>query len=268
MTSYGSPPPPDAEGGQQPPGPQPQSPLGQRQPPQPPPGWQGPQPPQPPPPKKPFYKKWWFIAVAALVVLFAIIRPGSGNDAADTASPGSSASEPAESESAGSEPAAEETTPEVTEDPAPSAPGIGDPVRDGKFEFVVNSVECGLTLIGTADFGVTAQGQFCLVNLSVTNIGNEPQAFFGDNQKLFNEAGQEYSASSEAAIYLPEANSLFQEINPGNQLTGIVVFDIPADAVPVRIELHDSVFSGGVAESVKSTETVAVSSFGVRSRAG
>jgi hypothetical protein len=33
---------------------------------------------------------------------------------------------------------------------------------------------------------------------------------------------------------------------PGNSLTGTVVFDIPVDAVPASLELHDSLFSGGV----------------------
>ncbi len=36
------------------------------------------------------------------------------------------------------------------------------------------------------------------------------------------------------------------EINPGNQVNGIIVFDVPKDVQPTRIELHDSLFSGGV----------------------
>lgn len=244
MTSYGGGVPPNEppQGWQQP---------QQGQPPE---GWQGPsqqgwqgQPPQqgwqgqpPPAKKKKFYTRWWFFVLLAVVVIVAIATSGGSDDDSDTASPAPS------SESVGSDSAAEPAPEETEAEPPPAAAGIGTPVRDGQFEFVVNSVECGVPQIGSADFGVTAQGQFCLVNLSVTNVGDEPQSFFGDAQRLFNEAGQEYGASAEAAIYLPEANSLFQEINPGNQLVGVVVFDIPADAVPFRIELHDSAFSGGV----------------------
>ncbi len=36
------------------------------------------------------------------------------------------------------------------------------------------------------------------------------------------------------------------EINPGNTVKGMLVFDMPKDAKPTSIELHDSPFSGGV----------------------
>jgi Domain of unknown function (DUF4352) len=58
-------------------------------------------------------------------------------------------------------------------------------------------------------------------------------------------AGRKASADDETAIYLDDAQSLHEEINPGSSLRGIVVFDVPVDAVPATIELHDSAFSGG-----------------------
>ena len=39
---------------------------------------------------------------------------------------------------------------------------------------------------------------------------------------------------------------LFEEINPGNTVKGRVYFDVPKNAKLVKIELHDSMFSGGV----------------------
>jgi hypothetical protein len=47
------------------------------------------------------------------------------------------------------------------------------------------------------------------------------------------------------------AQTLWEEINPGNVLKGIVVFDIPRNAEPTSLELHDSMFSGGVTVSLK-----------------
>ncbi len=35
-------------------------------------------------------------------------------------------------------------------------------------------------------------------------------------------------------------------INPANTIDVSLVYDMPAAAVPARIELHDSMFSGGV----------------------
>ena len=139
--------------------------------------------------------------------------------------------------------------PSSTPTPAPKAPAvaaIGTPVRDGKFEFTVGGITCGLSEVGTAPLTKAAQGQFCLVDVTVKNIGDQAQPFFGSNQYAYNAAAQKYTADTEAAIYLPEANSLFVPINPGNQLTGKVIFDIPAGATLTKIELHDSAFSGGV----------------------
>jgi hypothetical protein len=43
-----------------------------------------------------------------------------------------------------------------------------------------------------------------------------------------------------------ESSVLFNTINPGNAVTGKVVFDIPKGAKLTTLELHDSAFSGGV----------------------
>lgn len=127
------------------------------------------------------------------------------------------------------------------------AAGIGDPVRDGKFEFIVQKVKCGVGKVGNNLLGERAQGQFCLVTVKVTNIGKEPQAFTDGAQKAYAADGTEYGTNSSASIYANDVDStLFNEINPGNGITGVIVFDIPKDAKLAKLELHDSHFSGGV----------------------
>lgn len=128
---------------------------------------------------------------------------------------------------------------------------IGTPVRDGKFEFTVTSVKCGVTSVGDSILGTKAQGQFCLVALKVTNIGKEPQYFSDDNQKAFGTDKSQYSADSEAGMYANGDNQvLLNEINPGNSVTGTVVFDVPKTAKLASLQLHDSAFSGGVTVNV------------------
>jgi hypothetical protein len=195
-------------------------------------------------PKKPWYRRWWAIALGvllAVIVLAAVF--GSGGDS-PTATTDEQAAETT------TEPAAP-AEPEPTEEPAPepepeAGPGIGDEAVDGDFTFVVTSVEDGPPIIGTADFGIEPQGKFVLVTLTVTNNGDSAGSFLGSNQYLIDTEGRKASADDEAAIYLDEAQSLYEEINPGNSLTGIVVFDVAVDAVPASLELHDSAFSGGV----------------------
>lgn len=134
---------------------------------------------------------------------------------------------------------------------AKAAAGMNQAVRDGKFEFTVTKVQCGASQIGSNDFGVKAQGQFCRVSLTVKNIGDKAQMFDGSSQHAFNAAGQKYDADTAAAIYLgDEANSFLKDINPGNSVNGTVVFDIPKDAAITKLELHDSAFSGGVTVKV------------------
>jgi hypothetical protein len=208
----------------------------------------------------PAKKKSWFArhkvltALGGIVVLVVVIAiaTGGGGQPSDTAQPVAGAASTATATTDAGQPPAEtaETTPaepstQATTDAAP-ATGIGTPVRDGKFEFTVTQVETGVGHVGSDAFGVDAQGQFVLLHLTVTNIGDEAQYFDGSSQKLHDTAGRTHSADTEAAIYLDDANSLLNQINPGNTAEGVVVFDVPTDAVPATAELHDSPFSGGV----------------------
>lgn len=135
-----------------------------------------------------------------------------------------------------------------SEDKPATTVKLNETARDGKFEFVVKGVECGKTTIGTNQYLTkNAQGQFCLMTVSVKNIGNEAQGFFGSNQKLLNAQSQQYAADDTAGAYLDQNYStLFSNINPGNSVEGVIVFDIPKGQTPVSAELHDSSLSSGV----------------------
>ncbi|MGY1813253.1 DUF4352 domain-containing protein [Blastococcus sp. SYSU D00820] len=181
------------------------------------------QPAPPQPTSKPFYKKAWFLALVAIVVI-AIIATQTGKGGSDDSSAGSASGGSSES----------------------SSVGIGQPALDGKFQFVVNGVDCSATSLGDQYVSITAQGTFCIVDLTISNIGNEAQSFFGENATLRNAEGQEFSADTEASFYLPNSASLYEEINPGNTLNSKVIFDVPVGTTPASLELHDSAFSGGV----------------------
>ncbi|MEU8298948.1 DUF4352 domain-containing protein [Micromonospora sp. NPDC048909] len=133
------------------------------------------------------------------------------------------------------------------EEKAAKTAKIGQPARDGKFEFTVKSSKCGVAKVGSDLVGEKAQGQFCLVTVNVKNIGKEAQMFDGSSQKAYAADGTEYSSDTGAAIYANKnAETFLNDINPGNQVTGVVVFDIPKKVKLAKLELHDSPFSGGV----------------------
>jgi Domain of unknown function (DUF4352) len=128
------------------------------------------------------------------------------------------------------------------------APGplgrIGEEVRDGKFAFTV-------TKTATSPFvgGHTAQGTYLVVFMTVWNTSTEPWSFFANAQKLKDFGGREFEAS------LGTFSGDFQDgddINPGNQITAKIAFDVPPDPnlTACVLTLHDSMFSGGVKVSL------------------
>src|SRR5215475_4626180 len=132
-----------------------------------------------------------------------------------------------------------------------AAVGLNQPARDGKFEFTVTKLECGIDQLGDKLLNKKAQGQFCKVYVSVRNIGNEARTFDASNQYAYNAAGQKYDAEGSAGLYLGEESKAFlEQINPGNSVNGIVVFDVPKEAKIAKVELHDSGLSGGVVVNV------------------
>lgn len=197
-------------------------------------------------PKKSWYKRWWGIGLIAMagIVVLAMATSGGGEQT-PTAEPSAEASEPA----AETAEAAAESSPEPPAAPseeAPADPGIGVPVRDGKFEFTVEGVQQGVASLGDEFLGTTAQGAFTLVTLKVTNIGDEPQTFLDSNVKGIDSQGREVASDSSAGIYAnSEAQGFINEINPGNSVTAVVVFDLPAGESLTKLEVQDSAFSGG-----------------------
>ena len=201
------------------------------------PGHRG-QPGAPAPQGRPWFRKKRFIVPAALVLLAILFNVVGGGSDSDTTAASTTRPAPTATPAASAKPAAAAKK--------ATAPGMGSKVRDGDFEFVVTKVSCGISQVGSADFGQKAQGQFCRVDVTVSNIGNEPQTMFSDNQYAFDAKGHKFSASSEAAIWDDKAQLIFEEINPGNSLKGRIYFDVPKNAKPVELELHDSMFSDGV----------------------
>ena len=130
---------------------------------------------------------------------------------------------------------------------APKLPGLGDPVRDGKFEFVVTKVDCGKPTVGNKYLKTTAKGKFCVVSLSAHNVGDQQRIFSGRAQKAYDAAGHEYGNDAVADFYANDNSQTFlKRISPGDKVTGKVVFDVPRSAKLTTIELHDSFLSNGV----------------------
>ena len=202
-------------------------------------------------------RKNWFLrhkvitAIGAVLLLgmFAGIANGSGTKSVSTVpvdAPVATSTTPdqaALNKAAADKAAADK----AAADKAAAAPQLGKTVRDGKFAFTVTAVKCGIAQVGTNVYLTKkAQGQFCQVSLKVENVGNEAQMMFASNQYLFDTNGRKFSADPEANIYDDTAKLMFENINPGNSIQGHVYFDVPKGTKVSKLELHDSMFSGGI----------------------
>lgn len=220
---------------------------------------------------------WWLFILAVTVLPFGACAAGFGIGSAgdgDTAAAVDAPTLPGEPSTA---PVAEPTQPPEPTPPAattqqavpteaattadgsapaeaaPAAgPGVGTPVTDGEFTFVVTGVERPGNTIGEDPFTETAQGEFVVVRVDVTNSGTEARTLSSSDQYLFDDQGRKFEAST-AIFALEDADKTFlEEINPGNVVTGApLLFDVPAGVVLDRIELHDVFYSPGVSVSLR-----------------
>ena len=122
---------------------------------------------------------------------------------------------------------------------------IGTPVRDGNLEFVVTGSAAACTQVGSGLVTRTAKGQYCLVDVRVRNVKDSSRILFESYEKLVDSAGDQHNADiSMRVIYVNQ--TLWNKIEPGQQVRGTMVFDIPRGTRAERLELHDSPASGGV----------------------
>ncbi|MDG4790613.1 DUF4352 domain-containing protein [Micromonospora sp. WMMD1102] len=132
-------------------------------------------------------------------------------------------------------------------DRSPRVVDLNQAARDGDLEFRVRELRCGLTEVGDPLVSQLAVGQFCVVDLAVRNLGTRPVTFQDTLQVAYGPAGQRFGVDSSAGL-LANADRLgfLSEINPGNRVTGVVVYDIPPDARIVRLRLRASATSPGI----------------------
>jgi hypothetical protein len=131
----------------------------------------------------------------------------------------------------------------ATTRPAGGASGQRRTVRDGKLEFTVISVSCGHEAVGQPPLEFRTSGQFCLVRLQVRNIGHESWRA-PPNQYLVDSAGDRHAIDVRAGLAV-SSQRLLEQLEPGQRVAGTLAFELPRNAHPERLVLHDSLLSRG-----------------------
>lgn len=178
---------------------------------------------------RPWFMKKRVLVPLVLMVLLAVLQAVNGGGGTEATHTAIGVSQP-------------------TADDAPATVAhIGAKVRDGHSEFVVNGVEHpGKTIAGKYGKTLTANGEFVIVRVDITNIGKEPQTPDCSCQLLINDKAWEFEPSP-SILSTKEALKFVQRINPGETVKDVVLlFDLTPGTKAGSIELHDSQFSPGV----------------------
>lgn len=219
-----------------------------------PPSGSGPLPPAPPTPAP--QKRNWFARhkiltglaglVAVVVVATAATSSSGSSDPEPAAATSATGTTAAAAKTAATSPAAKESTGKQKKD---TAPGIGDPVKSGDLQFTVTKVVRDRTKVGQEYLTETAQGRYTLVYVTVRNVGDDSETLLDDDQKIKDTDNKTYSPDSTAEISMKNNDVFFEQINPGNAVDGVLVYDMP---VGVRATAID--FNGGLFEDAKTVQ--------------
>ena len=187
-------------------------------------------------------KTWQKVLLIVGGVFIVLAVAGSIAGESETSDQGASDTTPADSEPPE---VTTSTAAETTTTSAAGLPGIGDPVRDAQFEFIVTGLEePGRFYQPEGLLKDEANGAWLVVYVTVENVGDRERAFLAGNQKILWD-GKEYGGEG-----FTWHGTNAEDLNPGVVLEATLMFDVP-DGFPnlgtgTILVLHDSAFSGGV----------------------
>lgn len=107
---------------------------------------------------------------------------------------------------------------------------MGETVKVGDVEYIVHAKSTSKT-VGNELLGKTANGTYLILNVTVKNTGKK-SINVTSNYFAILDGDTEYSDDSSAGFYVNKEGKFFlSEVNPGNSITGNVVFDLSDEAL-------------------------------------
>ncbi|MCR8939811.1 DUF4352 domain-containing protein [Brevibacillus laterosporus] len=139
-------------------------------------------------------------------------------------------------------------TDEKKTEEAPALAKIGDKVSVGQFEVIAKQTSTAKQ-VGNEFMNKKSQGTYILIDLEVKNLDKEARMIDSSMFKLVDSDGTTYDPDPEANLYVNQQNNFFlSNVNPKLSAKGKVVFDMPADAKELKLEV-----ASGVAFAAKET---------------
>jgi hypothetical protein len=100
----------------------------------------------------------------------------------------------------------------------------------GVFQLHLTAITCGYAEL--ADLGAAERGQYCVVQLTATNVRSSPEWLYDADQQLFVASGQSFKGFGLGEPLWED------DLEPGQRLTTRLTFDLPRGARPVQLRLQ------------------------------
>lgn len=152
-----------------------------------------------------------------------------------------------------------EADPSASESKAPTAmpsnsadseaakyPGFAEDIKSDKITFNVTSATCGQRQIVSGAVELDAEGQFCFIQMQVSNNTNDEYVFFGGDQDLYDSDSVRYEMYASGAVFIPDSRSLGERVPAGETISAILPYDIPVDSFAAGMLLRADSAAEGV----------------------
>jgi hypothetical protein len=134
---------------------------------------------------------------------------------------------------------------------------VGETARVGVFEATVRGVDCTKQTITQLDDPATtydessgvekADGKFCVVSFSVTNVGEKTETYPTYSIKATNPTERVLEENGIAENYLSNSSYVLSEpIDPGKTVDHPLVFDVPSDTTLAYLQIGDDLSADAV----------------------
>lgn len=180
--------------------------------------------------QRPWYKKKrWILSLGFILLIVAVSAGSSGGGGTDNGGGGDT--------SAGSSGGGDKEQ--------GKSGSVGQPLQNAGTTYEVTSATTAAT-IGEQEFGsgAKADGQFVVVELTLTNNKDETKTFSDSSAKLVTTDGKKYETSSDA-IFAVEDSLILKDIQPDLTTKGTLVFDVPPAKVAGSKLVVEDLFGSG-----------------------
>jgi hypothetical protein len=168
-------------------------------------------------------------AIAVIIVIGIVASAAGGSKSSSSSSP----STPSNSGTA--------QTQDQTQSPAPTMAKLNQPVQSGDLSFIATQITNAKSL-GNDFMKKDAQGTFKIVTLKISNTGKETKTVDSSMIKLKDGQGRTFERSIDGqtakGLSQGKVDLFLQQIQPSLSVTGDIVFDIPADATNLKLEVQ------------------------------